>query len=80
MTLETLTTFLGWSTLINTGFLLLATIALVMFKDSITTLHGSLFGLDPDDLKRAYFQYLAQYKIVIVVFNMVPYLVLRFCL
>ena len=24
MTLETLTTFLGWSTLINTGFLLLA--------------------------------------------------------
>ena len=80
LTLDTLTSLLGWSTLINMGFLMFATLALVLFKNSITILHGSLFGLDPGDLKRAYFQYLAQYKIVIIVFNLVPYLVLRFIL
>lgn len=80
MTLDTLTLFVGWSTLINMGFLLFATLALVLFKNSITILHGSLFGLEPSDLKRAYFQYLAQYKIVIIVFNLVPYLVLKFCI
>ena len=78
MTQDTLISFLGWATLINIGFLMFATLALVLFKNSITVLHGSLFGLEQDDLKRAYFQYLAQYKIVIVMFNLVPYLVLRF--
>ena len=80
MNTESLIQFLGWSTLINMGFLLFTTLALVLFKNSITSLHGSLFGLESSDLKRTYFQYLAQYKILIFVFNLVPYLVLRFIL
>jgi hypothetical protein len=39
-----------------------------------------MFGLDDTDLSRAYFQYLAQYKILIFVFNLMPYLALRIML
>jgi hypothetical protein len=33
--------------------------------------------MDEKDLGRAYFQYLAQYKIAIIVLNIAPYLALR---
>jgi len=36
-----------------------------------------MFGLNEMDVARAYFQYLAQYKIAIFVLNLVPYIALR---
>ncbi len=36
-----------------------------------------MFGLDEKDLNRAYFQYLAQFKILIIVFNVTPYIALK---
>jgi hypothetical protein len=39
-----------------------------------------MFDLAEADLSRAYFQYLAQYKILIFVFNLMPYLALRIIL
>jgi hypothetical protein len=39
-----------------------------------------MFGLEDADLSRAYFQYLAQYKILVFVFNLMPYLALRIML
>ena len=38
--------------------------------------HGKMFGLSEADLSRQYFQYVANYKIAIVVFNLVPYIAL----
>tara|TARA_B100002003_G_scaffold78069_1_gene73067 strand:- start:284 stop:469 length:186 start_codon:yes stop_codon:yes gene_type:complete len=42
----------------------------------IQGMHTRMFGLSEEDLSRAYFQYVAQYKIAILVFNLVPYLAL----
>ncbi|MFO7543055.1 MAG: hypothetical protein R6W97_09670 [Thiobacillus sp.] len=72
--IQALTTLLGWCTVINIGVLLVATILLVGLRSQIMRIHSGLFGLDQADLSRAYFQYLAQYKTVVVVFNLVPYL------
>ena len=77
MTIEQITGFLGWCTVINAGVLLLATLALIMMKDFTTRVHAGLFDLEKRVLKEQYFQYLAQYKILIVVFNLVPYIALR---
>lgn len=77
MNLETLTTFLGWCSLINLSLLILATISLVVFKDLVTRVHSKLFGLEDENLHREYFRYLANFKILVLVFNLVPYLVLR---
>lgn len=80
MTLETLAAFLGWCTLINMGMLIFASLAMVSMRQTMMKMHGSMFGLDDTDLARAYFQYLAQYKILVFVFNLMPYLALRIML
>ncbi|WP_372724105.1 DUF6868 family protein [Immundisolibacter sp.] len=75
--IETLTTFLGWSTVINFGVLTVAAILLILMRGPISTLHARMFSLDEAELSRAYFQYLAQYKIAIFVFNLAPYIALK---
>jgi hypothetical protein len=75
--METLRAFLGWCTAINMGLLILASIFLVLMRGSISTIHTKMFGLSEADVSREYFQYLAQYKIAIIVLNLVPYIALR---
>ncbi len=77
MTTAELATMLGWSAVINTLVLLVSTISLIALRPSIAGIHNKLFGLDDKDLGRAYFQYLAQYKIAILVLNIVPYAALK---
>ena len=77
MTLENTTEFLGWCAIINIGLLVLGSISLAAMRGPIAAIHGKMFGLDEQELSRQYFQYLAQYKIAIFVFNLVPYVALR---
>ena len=62
------------------GMLIFASLAMVSMRQTMMKMHGSMFGLDDTDLARAYFQYLAQYKILVFVFNLMPYLALRIML
>ena len=75
--IETLTTFLGWCTAINFGMLMVASIMLAFMRGGVSKIHGKMFELSDADLSRAYFQYLAQYKIAILVLNFVPYISLK---
>jgi len=77
MTLENLTAFLGWCTVINFGILIVAALGIVAMRGTIGNIHSSMFKLAEADLSNAYFHYLANYKILIIVFNLVPYLALR---
>lgn len=77
MTLETVTAVLGWASLINIGILVVSTVMLIAMRDWVAGIHARLFGLERPDLGRAYFQYLGQYKIAIIVLNVAPYLALR---
>ncbi len=77
MTIQTLTAFLAWCTVFNLGMLIFASSLLVLMRGAIMKVHGKMMGLSEEDLSRAYFQYLAQYKIAIFVFNLMPYLALR---
>ena len=80
MSMESLAALLGWSTVINSVILVVSTVMVIIARKSISRLHGALFGLDEKDLGRAYFQYLAQFKIAIIVLNLTPYLALRILL
>lgn len=72
-----ITSFLGWCTLVNFALLLLTTILLFLLNDFIGEIHSRMTGIEPEKLKTLYFQYLAHYKILIIVFNLVPYIVLK---
>ena len=77
MTVETLTELLGWSTVINFGLLMFSVIKLVLVRGWVSKIHSMMFGLSEVELSRAYFQFLAQYKIAIIVLNLVPYIALK---
>ncbi len=75
--LETVTEFLAWCTVINFGFLLLATFFLTVMRSWVVQTHARIFGLNEEDLLRAYVQYLAHYKIAIIMLNFVPWVALK---
>ena len=77
MTQETLTVFFGWLCVINTGLLVLSTVMMLVLQNFALKVHSGMFKLDEVDLKKAYFQYLAQFKIVVIVFNLAPYVALK---
>lgn len=77
MTIETLTSLFGWMTLINCGLLTIFTIALVSAKDFVSKFHEKLLAVPKSELNRKYFQFLANYKLLITFFNLVPYIALK---
>ena len=76
-TIEAMREFFGWCSVINIGFLILAAIKLILFRGPISCIHAKMFKLDESNVSSAYLQFLAQYKIAILVFSIVPYLALR---
>ena len=77
ITLSQITELLGWASIINIGFLLLATICLICMKESITTIHSQLFNISKEELPAIYFNYLASYKAMSLIFCVVPYISLK---
>lgn len=80
MSLDLLTQFFAWFTLINYAVLLFAWLAYIFIKDFAMQVHGSSMGVPRDELPRLYFQFFSFYKTLILTFGLVPYLVLRFFL
>ena len=77
MTLDQLTAFLGWASVINIGLLSAAVVAMMLMRERVAGVHARMFDLDQQFLMQAYFRYVAQYKIAILIFNLVPYLALK---
>lgn len=75
-TIEMVKEFLGWCSVINIGLLMFSAISVVILRTRVSRIHAKMFNLEESYISRAYFQYLAQYKIAIIVFNIVPYIAL----
>ena len=75
--IATVTTFLGWCTVINIGFLMFSTLFVAFLNEWIINLHSKMFGLEKAELPMMYFKYLGNYKILIIAFNLVPYIALN---
>jgi hypothetical protein len=75
--IEVLATFFGWCTLINISVLVFTTVVLVLMKGFISDFHARLFAVKQEELPPVYFAYLGQYKVAILMLNLVPYLALK---
>ena len=75
--MEALASFLGWCTVINVAILLVAALGVMAMRDTMAKMHSRMFGVAEPDLLRAYFQYMANYKIAILVLNLVPYIAVK---
>ena len=77
ITLSQLTELLGWASIINIAFLTLATISIILMREKISSIHSKMFGINKEDLSKIYFNYLANYKILSLVFCVAPYISLK---
>lgn len=77
MSIESLTTFLGWCSVINIAILLFSTLMMIIMRDLAVKIHSGLFRVAPEALPMTYLQYLGNYKIAIIILNIVPYIALR---
>ena len=77
MTMETLTQFFGWMTLINLVIFLVSVIFSMLFRDFGTSMHARMFGIEPDHAIKVWYSYLGTFKIALIVLNLTPYLALR---
>ena len=75
--IETAREFLGWCSVINIGMLLLSTLMLTVMRSWIIKIHANLTGVSEAELPRIYLEFLGNYKMLVVVLNLVPYIALR---
>ncbi len=77
MTQELLTSVFGWMAVLNIVVLLFTTVMIVLLQDWIAGVHAGMFRMERPDVKRAYFRYLANYKILTLIFCIIPWLALK---
>ena len=77
ITISQLTELLGWASVINIAYLLLATLILVFMRGIMSSIHSKMFDLDEKELSSKYFDFLSIYKIVTLVFIVAPYIALK---
>jgi uncharacterized metal-binding protein len=77
MTLSQLTEFLGWASIINIAYLMLAAIVITFAKGAISSIHSKMFRLDEKELREKYYDFLSNYKIATLVFIVAPYIALK---
>ena len=74
--LETLTTFFGWCTVINFGVLMLYLLFVSLFHEWAGKLVAKLFGITKEEAKATFFRVFQQYRIAFVMLNVVPFIAL----
>ena len=77
MTIEQLTIFLGWSTVINAGLMLWAVIALALMPNLVYKAQGLVVNLSREELEKTMYNFLGLFKLGIIFLNFTPYIVLR---
>ena len=78
ITVENLRILLGWCSVINTVILLVWFLAFVYARDQIFQMHNKWFKLSEERFDEVHYAMMGYYKIAWILFNLLPYLVLKF--
>ncbi|MEM7611789.1 MAG: DUF6868 family protein [Pseudomonadota bacterium] len=75
--LQTLTTFLGWCTVLNVAFYVFTVLALFTMRDLSTRIGTRIFKVSEADYAKMTLEYVARFKLAVIVLNFAPYIALR---
>lgn len=76
MDIETLRAFFGWCTVINGGLLIFAFLICATAGDWVYRMHSRWFRIPRETLDRTIYCFLGAMKIIVIMLNLVPYVVL----
>lgn len=74
MNLDILQEFLFWCMVINFSIYTITSVSMVVFRDFFYKIMKIAFPLGDDSISKAFLRYLGNYKLLITVFNFVPWL------
>ncbi len=78
MSIETITAVLGWSTLLNYAVLLYWALFFIFAHDWMYRFHGKWFRISVEQFDAIHYVSMAFYKLLVFVFNLAPWIVLKF--
>ena len=78
MDMQLLGQVLGWSLVLNYLILLIWFLVFIYARTWMKSLHGRWFNLDDQTFDAIHYAAMAVYKIFIMVFNLVPFIILSF--
>lgn len=76
MSIENLQNFFFWCLIINCIIYLISVIAVLFMRDFLCNMHEKLFALEKATVLKALYAYLATYKLLLIVFNLTPWVAL----
>nr|WP_320190758.1 hypothetical protein [uncultured Desulfobacter sp.] len=76
MNIQRLPVFFMWCTIINGVLLIITAIMGTIGLDFVYSIHGKLFLFSRETLSLVFYSFLGLYKMIWLVFNAVPYVVL----
>lgn len=77
MTSETLQQVLGWCTLINFAILMVWFLMFLLAHGFMYRKHAAMFRMSVETFDALHYGLIGGYKLLIIVFNLVPYLALH---
>ena len=77
MNIEQLIECFKWMSIINIGILLFSTFAVLTMKSLVLRMHSKLFGITEAKVSELVYAYLGMFKVLIIVFNIVPFIALK---
>lgn len=73
MNAQMLSDFLMWCTILNAGLLILSSLIMMFAGDFAYGLHRRWFAMPRETFNIAIYSFLGLYKILVIVFNLVPW-------
>ncbi len=73
MDVQILTRFFMWCTILNMGLLVLSFLILAFAGDFVYKIHGKWFPMPRETFNVVLYSFLGMYKIIVFVFNVIPW-------
>ncbi len=77
MTAEQLLPFLGWCTVLNWSLLVLWALLIMLANDFTYRIQTMFFDITKEQFDKIHYQAMVFFKMLVFMFNLVPYLALR---
>ena len=76
MTIQMLTNFFMWCTILNMGLLLLSFLILAFAGDFVYKMHSRWFPMPRETFNVVLYSFIGIYKLMVFVFNIIPWIAL----
>ncbi len=77
MDINLLARFFAWCTIINAGLLIFSFLLFLVAGDFIYKLHSRWFSMPRETFNVTYYAFIGIYKLMVFVFNLVPWIALK---